>query len=98
MEQLLLHRDPRIFEDAMAFRPRRWEADVGSRLPKYAYLPFSAGPRGCVGADLALMEMVALLALVARRFHVRADRDVEPSGEFLLVPAGGMPVTLEPRG
>jgi cytochrome P450 len=93
-----MHHDPAFFEDPESFRPRRWEDELASRLPRFAYFPFSGGPRGCIGEDLATTEMIALLAFVGRRFRVRPEREVRPRGGFLLVPDGGMPIRLEARG
>jgi cytochrome P450 len=58
----LLHRRAEIFENPEAFIPERWDNDLEKRLPKYAYIPFSAGPRICIGNTFALMEARLVLA------------------------------------
>lgn len=64
-----LHRDPRLWEEPDAFRPQRWID--GPRAPRWAYVPFGAGIRQCIGKDFALVEGVLMLATLARRVVVR---------------------------
>ncbi|CEL61258.1 hypothetical protein RSOLAG1IB_09880 [Rhizoctonia solani AG-1 IB] len=57
--------------DADKFRPGRWlEADAGS-LNKY-FVPFSVGPRACIGRNLAYMELMLIVATLFRRYEVTA--------------------------
>jgi cytochrome P450 len=62
-----LHRDPRSFDDPGAFRPERF---LDGRPPPFAYLPFGAGPRGCIGYHFASMEAVLLVAAIASRWRL----------------------------
>lgn len=66
----LLHRDPRWFDDPLAFRPDRWTEAMEAELPRYAYLPFGAGPRICVGRGFAMMELGLILATIARDWRL----------------------------
>src|SRR5690606_27720260 len=45
----ITHRDERFFPEPLAFRPQRWLSEETENLPKYAYMPFGAGPRVCIG-------------------------------------------------
>ena len=54
----LLHRHPRYWKDPDAFRPERFDAAHESERPRFAYMPFAAGPRHCIGETLALYEML----------------------------------------
>jgi cytochrome P450 len=99
MSQWVIHRDPRFFDDPLAYRPERWENGLARRLPRYAYFPFGGGPRVCIGNAFAMMESVLLLATVARRFRLRLapDADVTPLPTMTLRPDHGVKVTLSRR-
>ena len=64
-----VHRDPRFWPDAERFDPERWREDGTSR-PKFAYFPFGAGTRVCIGEQFAWMELTLVLATVARRWRL----------------------------
>jgi len=98
--QWVMHRDPRYFEDPLAFRPERWTEEFESRLPKLAYFPFGGGPRTCIGMGFARMEGVLLLATLGRRWRMRLvpGQRIEPSPRITLRPKNGIRVTLERRG
>jgi cytochrome P450 len=95
----VVHRDPRWFADPERFEPDRWADGLADRLPKYAYFPFGGGPRLCIGAPFAMLELVLTTAVLAQRFRfVRtADDVVEPRATFTLRPAGDVPMTLHRR-
>ena len=69
MAQHLLHRDARFWPDPDRFDPERWRDDATSR-PKFAYFPFGAGTRVCIGEQFAWMELTLVLATVARRWRL----------------------------
>ncbi|MEJ6401923.1 cytochrome P450 [Yoonia sp. 2307UL14-13] len=62
-----LHRHERFWDDPDGFDPGRWQRDDGKASARKAYLPFSAGPRVCIGAGFAMIEGVVLLAMLLRR-------------------------------
>jgi cytochrome P450 len=99
MSQWVVHRDGRFFEDPAAFQPQRWLGGVAERLPKYAYFPFGGGPRLCIGNTFAMMEMVLVLATLARRlkFRLKPGHVVEPWPTFTLRPQHGVQVVLARR-
>ena len=96
MFQWVTHRDARFFDQPLAFKPERWTADFESRLPKYAYLPFGAGPRVCIGASFAMMEMILVLATIGQRFRLQLvpDHPVETYPAMSLRPKDGVKVTV----
>jgi cytochrome P450 len=70
MSQHVVHRDPRWYDDPMAFRPERWTDELRESLPRLAYFPFAAGPRRCVGDRFALLEARLVLATILQRYHL----------------------------
>jgi cytochrome P450 len=99
MSQWVSHRDPRYFPDPEAFRPERWLDGLAKRIPKYAYYPFGGGPRVCIGNTFALMEAAILLATVGQRYKFTLDPDavIATSPQITLLPAFGIPATLQMR-
>jgi cytochrome P450 len=95
--QYLTHRDPRWWPAPTAFRPERWLTPDES-WPKFAYFPFGAGTRICIGEQFAWMEAILLLATLARRWTVRVDGpDPELDPIITLRPKGGLAAQLERR-
>jgi len=66
----LLHRHPRYWKDPDAFRPERFAPDHAAERPRFAYMPFAAGPRHCIGETFALYEMLVHLYKIARRYRL----------------------------
>jgi cytochrome P450 len=66
----LLHRHPRYWKEPEAFRPERFDPAHEAERPRFAYMPFAAGPRHCIGETLALYEMYVHLYKVARRYRL----------------------------
>ncbi|MFE8601234.1 cytochrome P450 [Archangium violaceum] len=90
VSQWVTHRDPRYYEEPEAFRPERWLDESIKQLPKYAWFPFGGGPRLCIGAPLAMLELVLITACVARRFRLELAPDcvVRPRPALALQPVG----------
>lgn len=92
-----LHRHPAFWRDPERFLPERW---LNSERPtaRYAYLPFGAGPRACVGIHFASVEGPLLLALIGRRYDLQlAQETVEPELMVTLRPKGGIRMMVQPR-
>lgn len=94
-----LHRDPRFWSAPDQFRPERFLEGAPEAPPKHAYLPFSAGPRVCIGNAFAEMEAKLLLATIARRAELTTvpGHRVEPEPMITLRPKHGLPMRLEWR-
>ncbi len=76
-----LHRNPRDFEHSEQFIPERFASSSSKDIPRYAYLPFGAGARSCIGNQFATMEACLILVLMAQRFRLELV-----SGQFPLIP------------
>ena len=71
--------DPKIWgPDADKFRPERWDELTGDATSPYAYEPFSNGPRVCIGKNIALLEMKAILIgmVASLRFAPSPEQDL----------------------
>ncbi len=66
----LLHRHPQFWEQPERFWPERFAPEHESARARFAYMPFAAGPRHCIGETLALYEMLMHVYMVARRYRL----------------------------
>ncbi len=83
-----VHHHADLWEDPQVFDPDRFEPEVARNRHRYAFMPFGAGPRVCIGNGFAMMEAVAILAVLLQKFRVTGSS--EPS------PKPIMKVTLRP--
>lgn len=76
-------------DDADEYRPERWNKDVLTERQRKAFIPFSHGPRACVGQNVAVMELAVFVACIFRwwEFEVR-QQDLETREGFLRKPVG----------
>ncbi len=65
--QWVTHRDPALFVEPSFFDPERWSSERIHSIPKFAYFPFGAGPRACIGNHFAMMELVLVIATILQR-------------------------------
>ncbi len=95
----VLHRHRKLWFDPDRFDPERFAPDAVAARSRYAYLPFAVGPHVCVGASMAMLQLMVAVAVLARhfRFHLVPGRPVEPTAWTNIRPKGGMWMTLEPR-
>ena len=95
----ITHRHPDFWEEPERFDPERFAPERAAARHQYAYIPFSTGPRMCIGNSFALMEATLILATVARRFRPRLPDGQMPAPLPLVTlrPAGGLPMVIERR-
>jgi cytochrome P450 len=95
----VLHRRPDYFPDPQRFDPDRWTREFEQGLPRYAYLPFGAGPHICVGNHFALMEAHLILATLAQQvtFELVSGQQIEPEPLMTLRPRGAISVRVQRR-
>jgi len=100
LSPLILHRHPGYWERPDAFAPERWlDGEAEKRRPRCAFIPFSAGPRQCIGNSFSMMESVLVLATLAQKFAPRlVDRRL-PATEYQVLarPAGDVRMALVAR-
>jgi cytochrome P450 len=95
----VLHRHRRLWDEPDAFLPERFLPEQREAIDRFAYLPFGAGPRVCIGASFALQEATVVLANVVRaaRFELVEGHEVMPVHRVTLRPSGGLPMRLSLR-
>ncbi|XP_033015580.1 cytochrome P450 4V2-like [Lacerta agilis] len=95
-----LHRDHVAFPEPEEFRPERFFTENAAGRHPYAYVPFSAGPRNCIGQRFAKMEEMAILATILRHFFIESTQlrdQLFPVGELILRPNKGIWIQLKRR-
>jgi cytochrome P450 len=97
----ILHRRAEYFPQPEEFKPERFSLESEKQLPRYAYLPFGAGPRICIGNHFAMLEGHLLLATLAQRvsFELLPGQDIfpDPVNHVALRPADAINVRLQKR-
>ncbi len=89
----MIHRRAELYPDPHRFLPHRWETITPS---PYEYLPFGAGPRRCLGATFAMLELRLVISLIVQRYRLAVPDGtrVERGGTVLSLPRGGLPVII----
>jgi cytochrome P450 len=93
----LTHRHPQFWPDPERFDPERFAPERAATRHRFAYLPFSGGPRLCIGNEFALMEAVLLVTMMSQRYRIGLidpNRTIEPDVKITLRPRGGVKVRI----
>jgi cytochrome P450 len=95
-----VHRHPDFWDAPDTFDPERFTPERSEGRHRFAYIPFSGGPRQCIGNNFAMMEAQLILASVVQRYQLELvpGHPVEPEPLITLRPRYGLPMQLEARG
>ncbi|KAK0395424.1 hypothetical protein QR680_001275 [Steinernema hermaphroditum] len=97
---IIIHRNPKVYTNPLKYNPDNFLAEnVASRHP-FAYVPFSAGPRNCIGQKFALMEEKTVLSRFLRNYTITTSVPFDvnkPCPEIIMKPSQGFPVSIDKR-
>ncbi|WP_052597433.1 cytochrome P450 [Aureispira sp. CCB-QB1] len=100
LDVYMLHRHPDYWENPTAFEPERFESNQKKKRHKYAYIPFGAGQRMCIGNSFAMMEMKVVLTLLLQQFNLSLAPnapEVVPEPLITLRPKNGILMDIRSR-
>ncbi|GFQ80848.1 cytochrome P450 4c3 [Trichonephila clavata] len=95
-----LHKDKEVFPDPERFDPERFLPEKAVNIPECGFIPFSAGPRNCIGQKFAIMEMKTVVTSILRNYSIESldSRDkVLPVMQITLHPSIPVRIRIRPR-
>nr|AAW78325.1 cytochrome P450 family 4 [Chironomus tentans] len=95
-----IHRRPDIYPNPDKFDPDNFLPERTSNRHYYGFIPFSAGPRSCVGRKYAMLKLKVLLSTIVRNFYVKStvpEKDFKLQADIILKRTDGFRIKLEPR-
>uniref|UniRef100_A0A8C8ZAJ3 Cytochrome P450 n=1 Tax=Prolemur simus TaxID=1328070 RepID=A0A8C8ZAJ3_PROSS len=91
-----IHHNPSVWSDPEVYDPFRFDPENSQERSPLAFIPFSVGPRNCIGKNFAMTEMKVALALTLLRFRVLPDTEPRRKPEIILRAEGGLWLRVEP--
>ncbi|XP_068628223.1 cytochrome P450 4g15 [Battus philenor] len=95
-----LHRRSDVYPNPEKFDPDNFLPERSANRHYYAFVPFSAGPRSCVGRKYAMLKLKIILSTILRNFHIHSDlkeSDFKLQADIILKRAEGFKIRLSPR-
>lgn len=88
----VIHRQPKLWPEPDRFDPDRFAPERDAVRPRFAYIPFGGGPRGCIGNHFAMLEAQLIVAAIAQRYRIELVRNQKIRAEPLITlrPAPGI--------
>jgi cytochrome P450 len=87
-----VHHSPRLWEDPERFDPERFTKANEKLRPPCTWLPFGAGPRGCIGGNYAMLQILMILSVLLRKYELQLapGQTIEPRPMVILRPKNGI--------
>jgi cytochrome P450 len=93
-------RDPKNYENPLKFDPSRFETKEITQRNPYAFIPFSAGPRNCIGQKFAMLEMKSIVSKIIKNFELsikKENEELELCAPLVLRPVNGIVLNVKSR-
>ncbi len=87
-----VHHSPHLWEDPERFDPQRFTKANEKLRPPCTWLPFGAGPRGCIGGNYAMLQILMILSVLLRKYELQLSpgQTIEPRPMVILRPKNGI--------
>ncbi|XP_076273637.1 cytochrome P450 4g15-like [Rhynchophorus ferrugineus] len=100
VSQFMTHRHPRYWKNPDVFNPDNFLPENCQNRHYYAYFPFSAGPRSCVGRKYAMLKLKVIIASVLRKYQItspKAESEFSLQADIILKRTDGFNIKIEDR-
>jgi cytochrome P450 len=93
------HHSARFWHNPESFIPERFSKENRKNLIPFTYLPFGGGPRGCIGGNYAMLQMLMILGAILRRydFELEPGQNISPHPMVILRPKNGIKMKFARR-